>query len=350
MDSTWLTVLVVGGLGLFLLSVLMLGLCFWYRRKRKLREEKRERVNSFYRPLFFEWIAGATPELKAPDDNEEWIILISLWNDLYEKVGSSEREQLRGAADELNLKEKARELMEKESIEHQITAVITLGNLGDEQSLEMVKTLSESSATILKMQSIKALSNLKPQIALKKIYEDLANNPNQSPNYYKGFCRLMDRDVLTEVTLDWLEEVGPGPRSRIIPFLEYARNDPARQFLSQELSRNDEPELLSACLKVLRKIGSPSEEPIVASYLDHEVDFVRIQAARTLGSIGTETSREYLLESLSDPNWWARLRAAQSLVQLPSTSLDDLQSILPQLSEEAAQNALQSALAEAKVG
>lgn len=348
-DSSWLPILIGVGGALGLLSVLMLALCYWLRRRRTLREQTRERVIDRYRPTLFDWIGGETPPLDPPDSDDEWIYLISLWNDLYEKVGQSEHDHLRRAADELGLDDRARELLDANDTKKRITGVITLGHLGATDHVASIDQFTTSSVTILKMQSIKALTILEPERALNKIYDDLVDNPNQSHNYYIGFCRSIDPDRLTPVTLDRLESVPGDARSRIIPFLELGKNDPVRTYLRSELKRSDDPEILSACLKVLRKVGEPSDQALVARYLSHSADFVRVQAARALGSIGTSDVIDELMEALSDSNWWVRCRAAQSLVQLPSTGINELKNRLSTLEKSHARQALESAMDEVDV-
>lgn len=349
-DSSWIPILVGVGFGLVLLSAVMLAFCYWYRRKRRIRREIRDDVVNKYRTLLFDWIAGENPTLEPPEQELEWIFLTSLWNDLYQKVGPSEHDRLREAADELDLQSKARKLLESHSTDQQITGVITLGHLGDTERINQIEALTESSAKILKMRSIKALSVLKPKLALKKIYDDLVENPHQSQNYYLGFCRNIDTNIITEVTLERLETVPADARSRIVPFLELADNQQSREYINDQLEQTDRPEILSACLKVLRKIGDPSDQKTVVPYLSHTADFVRIQAARTLGAIGNSEVVDVLIEKLSDSNWWVRYRAAEALVQIPSTSTEELKHILSKLTQTQSRRALEAAITEVEIG
>jgi HEAT repeat protein len=349
-DSVWLPILLTVGGGLGLLSVLMLGLCFWYRRRRILRQQTRKRIIEQYRTALFDWIGGETPPLDPPGRENEWRHLIALWNNLYEKVGQSEHDQLRKAADNLGLGEKAREFLDSNETDKRITAVITLGHLGDTDHLDRIEELTTSSVTILKMQSIKALTNLEPKRALTKIYDDLVDNPNQSHNYYMDFCRTIDPAQLTRVTLDRLGSVADETKPRLIPFLEFGKNKPVRTYLREQLNQVENPEILSACLKVLRKVGTPSDQILVAHHLSHSADFVRIQAARALGAIGNSEVVDELKQALSDSNWWVRCRAAESLVQLPTTNLDELKKLTAQLDDQDARQALQSAIDEVDIG
>ncbi len=88
----------------------------------------------------------------------------------------------------------------------------------------------------------------------------------------------------------------------------------AAQLLVYEL----DPELTAALLRLLRRVGRPEHAPIVRSYCDSDVSFVRIHAARALGQIGHPDDDEVILRELVSgaESRWVALNAAKSLTEL----------------------------------
>lgn len=84
---------------------------------------------------------------------------------------------------------------------------------------------------------------------------------------------------------------------------------------SQSLLREPQtgPEALS---RILRRITSPYQKPEVLALLGHPQDFVRLQAVKALGRIGSEEDLPRLHPLLQDPSFWVRKRSAESLWQL----------------------------------
>jgi hypothetical protein len=345
-ETAWFPFLIITGLSLFLLSLVTLGVCYWLRRQRNLRARAKKEVVQTYRPLLYDWIAGEKPSLTPPDQRHNQIHLVALWNDIFRIVGSPERNYLLKAAEELKLASMAVPLLDSNKTEEQLTGVLTLARLGNTECIETIRRFTESSKPLLKMQSLKAMAVLEPREAVERIFDDLIANSGRPINYYLGVCRSIEIDLLADAVLGHLEEADPEAKPRIIPFLELVPNDDARDYICDTLAGTSEPEVLSACLKVLRKIGDPRLESLVAECLEHPAYFVRTQAARTLGSIGTSNVTEPLLEALKDPNWWVRYRAAESLVKLPSTTLPQLKADIATLNELESRNALEAAVAE----
>lgn len=348
-ETAWFPFLIITGLSLFLLSLVTLGVCYWLRRQRNLRARAKKEVVQTYRPLLYDWIAGEKPSLTPPDQRHNQIHLVALWNDIFRIVGSTERNYLLNAAEELNLASMAAPLLDSNKTEEQLTGVLTLARLGNTECIETIRRFTESSKPILKMQSLKALAVLEPREAVEKMFEDLVDNPGRPINYYLAFCRSIETGVLVDIAFEHLEESDPAAKSRIIPFLALVPKDDARNYIDDTLAETSEPEVLSACLKVLRKIGDPRSESLVADCLEHPAYFVRTQAARTLGSIGTSDVTEPLLKALQDPNWWVRYRAAESLVKLPSTTLPQLKADIDTLNGLESRRALEAAVSEVDI-
>jgi HEAT repeat protein len=79
-----------------------------------------------------------------------------------------------------------------------------------------------------------------------------------------------------------------------------------------------EPELRAAALRALSQIGilPAGHEPSVAAALSDDVEFVRVQAARTAMLLPVEVAEPELWRLLGDQSWWVRRAAANALFRL----------------------------------
>ncbi len=90
---------------------------------------------------------------------------------------------------------------------------------------------------------------------------------------------------------------------------------------AQLLVYEPHPELTAALLRLLRRVGQPEHAPLVRSYCNDDVDFVRIHAARALGQIGNPQDDRKLLRNLvmDTRSRWTAINAARSLKELDQT-------------------------------
>jgi HEAT repeat protein len=102
-----------------------------------------------------------------------------------------------------------------------------------------------------------------------------------------------------------------------------------------------DPELRARAAKALGRLRDASSVgPLLDRLLTDPSAFVRTSVARALGQLPTRETVEFLTRSLSDPEWWVRLRAVESLANLGSPARDALRGALhdrdPLVSREAA--------------
>jgi HEAT repeats len=85
----------------------------------------------------------------------------------------------------------------------------------------------------------------------------------------------------------------------------------------------------------------------VREYLHHPSWQVRVQAVNVLGHLGSADDYACLTSLLSDPEWWVRYRAAQTLCTLPGIALSKLTLLSTQHDDPFARDMLVHVLAEA---
>jgi HEAT repeat protein len=127
--------------------------------------------------------------------------------------------------------------------------------------------------------------------------------------------------VVTRALVAAAETAPAATLPRLIALMDAANADAVGPVISRLLDRSQDPETLIACLKSRHL---PLDRRHLPALLGHHSWQVRTQAARVMGRIGSRGDESMLIPLLSDPVWWVRYRAAQSLAQLPFLSRDDL--------------------------
>lgn len=90
-----------------------------------------------------------------------------------------------------------------------------------------------------------------------------------------------------------------------------------------------DPELRARAAKSLGKLrDSSSAGPLLDRLLTDPSPFVRTSVAKALGRLPTREAIDFLTQSLSDPEWWVRLRAVESLASLGGAASDALRGAL----------------------
>ncbi|NNE43139.1 MAG: hypothetical protein HKN12_02935, partial [Gemmatimonadetes bacterium] len=109
----------------------------------------------------------------------------------------------------------------------------------------------------------------------------------------------------------------------------------------QEALGDVDPELRARAAKALGRLRDPaSVKALLQRLVNDPSSFVRTSVASALGQLPTRETVEFLARSLSDPEWWVRLRAVESLAGLGSPARDTLRGALhdrdPSVAREAA--------------
>lgn len=102
-----------------------------------------------------------------------------------------------------------------------------------------------------------------------------------------------------------------------------------------------DPELRARAAKALGRMRDASSvQPLLDRLITDPSPFVRTAVAQSLGRLPARETIGFLTRSLSDPEWWVRLRAVESLANLGRQAVDTLRAALrdhdPGVAREAA--------------
>ena len=101
--------------------------------------------------------------------------------------------------------------------------------------------------------------------------------------------------------------------------------------------------VVSLCLKA---IADPKALELVRRFAHHKVEFIRAQAATSLGKIGTFEEIPLLKELICDKDWWVRYRAAQAIANFPFLSNEEIIVIKDGIDDKYGRGIMEQVIAE----
>ncbi|MDP7421516.1 MAG: HEAT repeat domain-containing protein [bacterium] len=310
---------VSSGLFVLCLAITMLFVVFLMRLNFMLKERRRNRFLSIWRPLLAASLDTVPEDLPAVRSGDA-VTFLFLWNYYQESLLGEANEKLNEVARRVGIDRVAIKLLYKKGIRQKLMAISTLGHLEEKAARERLYEFAESANSALSLAAFKALVQIEKEDAMPVLMPLLSTRTDWSLDMVASILKSAPADALVkplgQVALNAPGKVQP----RLIRFLEATGSAEIRQCISAILHSATRSEVISACLHAIAEIGDPRDLELVRQHVSHQSWFVRVQAARALGKIGIHDDEQRLIEMLHDMAWWVRYRAAQSLAALPFVS------------------------------
>lgn len=189
--------------------------------------------------------------------------------------------------------------------------------------------------------ALRALGRIRHPLAVTPLIEALGSAETWFPPRAAEMLVRIGEPAVEPLTRLLLDQAAPiVPRRWAAQILGEVRDRRALLGLHGALSDVD-AELRAKAARALGNLAQErSVQPLLDRLLSDPIPFVRTCVARALGQLSTERTVEFLVEALSDPEWWVRLRAVEGLAQLGEPARQVLQGALhdndPQVAHEAA--------------
>jgi len=271
-----------------------------------------------------------------------------LWNTLHDvyKYSPDSRSRLNEVADELDLAEKAEELLFKRGLRRTFLGIMTLGNIGDDRRWQEISEHALSSNPMLSLVAVKALFIINPGAAIS-IFIYLAGYRDDWPRTMAASI-LNDAgpEIISQPMVTAIRKESDSRVEKLIPYLVCCDPALAREAARERLSSTGNDRIAGLCLKVLSKYGKAEDAVLVRQYCEHKRWHIRAQAARALGRVGAREDLVQLINLLNDSQWWVRYRAAQALASLPFIQSDALEKLRDEQRDRYGKDMLSHVLAE----
>ncbi len=271
-----------------------------------------------------------------------------LWNMLREeKDGDAKiRDWMNRVAVATKMDRVARRLLAKRSIRKKLLAVVTLGQLRDKSQWDKLRQMAASDHALLALAATQAITRIDPVAAVPVVIPLAVRRAGWPAAKVASILKEIGPDLVSTPLTDAVLEAPDDDMQRLIPYLETCHDVAALSTVHKILRKPHDDKVIGPCLYVIGKFHDRKNLKVVREYLTHPRWHVRAHAAACLGRIGTHEDEERLTALLADPEWWVRYRAAQAIVNLPSSSIERVHKLKDGLSDRYARDILAQVIAE----
>lgn len=305
-------------------------------------KQANEKLLKQWRPIIMQTVAGMNVTLPKFSKAAASPILY-LWNHFHDILKGDSTQSLNQLAKRAGLDEIAADMMKKGNIRNRLLAIRTFGNLRQKGVRLELREIAVSDHPVLSLAAARALIQIDPIATVNFIIPLIVKRPAWPPAVVSTILRQIGPDVISKPLAIAVQEAEATEMPRVIRYLEEAHYHVIRPLVHKMLSESKNDEVISACLHVIQ---DPRDLAIVRNHLNHPIWFVRLQAVRTLGAIGTAKDEQKLIELLHDENWWVRYRAANALSGLSFMKMERLKEIMKLQTDRFARDILSQVIAE----
>jgi hypothetical protein len=315
------------------------------RSRQTRRSEQESLIVARWRPHLLETI-DAVPDQLPRVKRAEWFVFLILWIQFHESIKGAARHRLKAVALRLRSDPAARDLLNSNSPDNRLVAVMALGHLGDKGSWNIVEEVVQSRNSLLSMAALRSLFLIDAARAVDVLLSSHGARSDWPTAQLKAIVAEADSPFVSEELVRGAGIAMPAELPRLIALMDSVDATLAEGLLRALLRTSKDAEVLVACLK--------------SRHLPKNLDFltpltrssswqVRTQLARALGSMITRGEEHILIAMLSDDVWWVRFRAAQSLARLPFLSNEELWRLRSKLNDRFAKDILDHVVADEKL-
>lgn len=266
-----------------------------------------------------------------------------LWNYYSFSIKGPDSSFLVDLANKVRLNQWALKKIKSYRTRAQLLAMVTLGNLREKRAEDILKKKCEKSNYLLALTALRSLLRIDPKNNISYFINLIVEKENWPQSQVAQILKETGADIISKPLARAIISARDESKPRLIRLLQLAHAHETFSTLKEVLKNTNNPEVISAAMSIL---NDPICIVFAKQYLHHEMWFVRVQAARVIGRLGTKQDAKILYPLLSDSHWWVRYRAAEALALLPMMTVSELQSIKESQTDPFAQDIMSQIIAE----
>jgi len=330
------------GRALLALVVILIAWILLQRGRYYRRHARAERLRATWQPLLAEAIEELPAVLPAVHAADAYNFLL-LWNYLQESVRDVATERLNELACAIGMGDASLRLVREGRLQERLVALTALGHLREYRAWDDVEQLTLSDDVVLSLCAAKALLRIDAGRAAATLMPLILRRRDWPPALIASMLEEAGPDAVSVPIATAVSAAPPQHLPHIVRFLELVHTEVAAPVVRLLLATSDDANVLAACLRVCT---DPDDLDIVRRLLDDPRQPVRLNAAITLGRLGTDEDRAPLTRALGDPEWWVRYRAARALASLPTVDAAALSEIAHRHPDRYARDMVTQVIAE----
>ncbi|PSB01436.1 HEAT repeat domain-containing protein [Merismopedia glauca] len=337
------------GIGVFILNICLLGLILGQRYRYLLIQRQEKIAHAHWMAILVASLAEIPPNL-PPIKSRERLIVLTLWNQIYQTIRGEAHDQLDRLGYLLSIHQIARRFLESRQIDRLLLGISTLGNLQEKSAGEKLLKLVKHKNPYVSIAAATALVKINREQSCRLVSNLICDRLDWSLALVVEILSIEGNELLIVQLLNTMPKLTHEKLLRVFRALEVSQKHHLLPLIPQLLHQfANYEEIVSACLRVLAGYKNADHLPIIREYVHHSHASVRVQVANGLSQMGTAADEFRLISLLSDSEWWVRYRAAQGLARLPLMTLNRLEQIQLQQGDRYARDILTQVIAEIKL-
>lgn len=329
------------GLGALALT-LLIGAQIVYLRGALRRDERREKnIIAKWRPILIEALTDTPPaDLPVLRKNEE-LPFLTFWIHLHQSVRGEASAGLNDVGYRLGCDRIAHQLLRRGKRAEKLLAILAVGHLRDRSAWPQLINETAQQDSITSLHAMWALVQIAPRMACRELISMLLQRVDWPLSKVANIVQEV-REECEPILVEAIPDLAPGSLPRALQLVEALRI----QLPSSQVSKLLRDASVDIVIAALRLSTMPDLLDAVRAHLGHPDWRVRVQVAKALGRIGDRSDIRHLQTLLSDPQWWVRYRAAQTLVGMPFIGRDELDTLCAAVTDRYAADMLRQVAAE----
>ena len=329
----------------------MLILVVFLRISLLLRRAYEARLMARWRPVLAQCVDSEPVKIPHIARRDQYFIL-RLWNVHHALMRGQVTEHLNGLINRTGLADAARRMLRQGSTRQRLLAIVTLGNLREENVLNEFRLLSDEASPFISLAAAQALLQIAAEASLPWLLIRMGRRQDWPITRLSIMLRELGPDIVSVPLAEALLAASGDPDAtvqvpRLIKLLELAHPSVAAPAVRGALgAAGENVAVIAACVRALT---DPHDRELACSYANHSAWQVRVTVAIALRRFAAPEDRSLLVDMLSDVHWWVRRSAADTLLALPFVTIPDLKKIQRILPDRYAADMLADAIAEQAV-
>lgn len=345
MESGLPSVIPTGDIGQFALyagSVAMVLVCLLaiqvvvIRVRLMLSQKRRANIQAVWRQVIGSILVGEEPVYPKIKRRDIFYILEE-YNYVFGVIRGIELNKLRKVYHDLKVPVSLKALLKSGSMRRQLFALITLGNIRDGSSWELIKDRLSVKQPVVSLSAARALVLIEPHKAANEIIPVLLQRKDWPWANIAHILKLAGPGVVCQKLSELVLDASLDKQSSLLRLYGMLQCDGKLPISRQVLQNAEEDKIASVCLNI-------SQDPKIISqardYAHHARWHVRMNAAVAIGRFGQEEDIPLLIHLVKDREWWVRYRAAQALLSMPFVDNERIQRIRAELKDPYADDIL----------
>jgi len=328
-----------------LLNVLIVSLIIFFRIKLFLNAKKEKAFLDVWRPIIT--LCAFEKYSDLPEMDKRFIMLfINEWNVLYEKLGGDSHENLVDLAIRQKIHQYAIGLLISGRRSDQLTAITTLGNIRADNAWNPLAAIAQSFSVINSLAAFNACTKISPERVFAELFPLVISRKDWPTVLTARILRNLNSLDVCKNLYEQIDKCESENLTNVLKLIGSSKCFDIYGPIKKILEKSDDPSIIALCLKAL---NDPRAIDTAVKFSTHAVNFVRMQAAVSLGRIGGKDEIPLLMTLVCDADWWVRYRASQALVSLPFLNKNDILLLKEELGDQYGVGMLEQVLSENEV-